>query len=184
MRRILIAAFLLLPAVPTRAGEAPTLDFPASYREWVYLSTGFDMTYNPAFAAPNHHMFSNVFVNPEAYRAFLATGHWPDKTMLVLEIRGASAMTSLNKAGSFQDVAVMGIEVHARDDERFPGGWGFFAFGGRAPADRMPDAADCYACHQAHGAVDTSFAQFYPTLLPTAQAKGTLSDAYRRDMAK
>jgi hypothetical protein len=30
----------------------------------------------------------------------------------------------------------------------------------------------------AHAAVDTTFVQFYPTLLPVATAKGTLSKAF------
>ena len=53
------------------------LRLPANYREWVYLSSGFDMSYNPAMQM-DHHMFDNVFVNPEAWRAFVATGTWPD----------------------------------------------------------------------------------------------------------
>ena len=36
----------------------------------------------------------------------------------------------------------------------------------------IPTAADCYSCHAAHAAVDTTFVQFYPTLLPIAQAQG------------
>ena len=64
--------------------------------EWVYLSTGFDMSYVPA-RQMDHHMFDNVFVNPEAYKAFEATGTWPDKTMLVLEVRGARAKVRLTK---------------------------------------------------------------------------------------
>jgi hypothetical protein len=31
--------------------------------------------------------------------------------------------------------------------------------------------------------VDTTFVQFYPTLLPIAQKKGTLSDAYVKEVA-
>ena len=65
------------------------LKFPENYREWVYLTSGFDMSYNPAAMTDGHHMFDNVFVNPEAYKAFLETGTWPDKTMLVLEVRAA-----------------------------------------------------------------------------------------------
>jgi len=32
---------------------------------------------------------------------------------------------------------------------------------------------NCYSCHSAHAAVDTTFVQFYPTLAPIAKAKGT-----------
>ena len=63
------------------------LKFPANYREWIYLSTGVDMSYGPA-ANMGHSMFDNVFVNPDSYKSFLLTGRWPDKTMLVLEVKG------------------------------------------------------------------------------------------------
>ena len=66
------------------------LRFPENYREWVYLSSGFDMSYNPAMQM-GHHMFDNVFVNPEAWRAFVKNGTWPDKTMFVLEARRTRA---------------------------------------------------------------------------------------------
>jgi hypothetical protein len=45
----------------------------------------------------------------------------------------------------------------------------------------IPRTANCYSCHQDHGAVDTSFVQFYPTLLPLARAKKTLSAGYLAD---
>src|SRR5690348_744115 len=70
------------------------LKLPEHYREWVYLSTGFDMSYT-AGGNPDHHMFDNVFVNPESYRTFKETGTWPDKTMLVLEARGAESRASI-----------------------------------------------------------------------------------------
>jgi acyl carrier protein phosphodiesterase len=46
-----------------------------------------------------------------------------------------------------------------------------------------PTAASCYSCHAQHGAVDTTFVQFYPTLLPIAKAKGTLSAEYQKEAA-
>ena len=117
-------------------GQAPTsgpeytsdgqMKLPENYREWVYLTTGFDMSYNPAMNM-GHHMFDNVFVNPEAYKAFLNTGTWPDKTVMVLEGRGAQSRGSINKAGNFQG-EVMGIEVHVKDEARFPGKVGFLRF--------------------------------------------------------
>src|SRR5581483_8986668 len=103
------------------------LRLPANYRQWVYLSSGFDMSYNPA-AKAGHDVFDNVFVNPEAWREFLAHGTWPDKTVLVLEARGAESKGSINQKGSFQSAAVMGLEVHVKDQARFPGKWAFFGF--------------------------------------------------------
>ena len=153
------------------------MKFPQQYREWVYLSTGFDMSYNAkADTKMDHHMFDNVFVNPEAYAAFLETGTWPDKTTFVLEARRAEGKGSINQKGNYQ-TDVMGREIHVKD-ARFPGKWAFFGFEGVKPAKMIPATADCYSCHSEHGAVDTTFVQFYPTLLPIAKAKGTLAASY------
>ena len=175
------------PATPATdaATSAPSfidgrLERPTDYRQWIYLTTGFDMSYSAA-RTPDHHMFDNVFVDPASWRAFQATGTWPDKTMLVLEVRGGQGRGSINKGGQYQDGDVMGLEVHVKDTARFAGQWGFFGFDDKAPAKRIPTEAACYSCHEAHGAVDTTFAQFYPTLLPLATAKGTLSAAYLAD---
>src|SRR5580698_4255580 len=81
-------AALPLIAAPEYTGDGQ-MKLPEHYREWVYLTTGFDMSYNPEGMQMGHHMFDNVFVNPEAYRAFAETGKWPDKTMFVLEGRRA-----------------------------------------------------------------------------------------------
>jgi hypothetical protein len=164
-------------------GRDPQLDFPEHYREWVYLSTGFDMSYQPMMKMSGH-LFDNVFVNPEAYKAYVASGVWPDKTVLVLEVRGARSKGSINQSGHYQDTEVVGVEVHAKDEKRFPGQWAFFIFGRNKAARYAPRSADCYSCHAAHGAVDTTFVQFYPTLLPVATAKGTLSQSYQKDVAK
>jgi hypothetical protein len=163
----------------TESGE---LKLPQGYREWVYLTSGFDMSYNPSMQMGGQHMFDNVFVNPEAYKVFVNTGTWPDKTILVLEERGARDKGSINRSGNFQ-VDVMGLELHVKDEARFPGKWAFFAFGGEKTAKAIPSSADCYSCHAQHAAVDTTFVQFYPTLLPIAKEKRTLSASYLKDTA-
>jgi hypothetical protein len=126
-------------------------------------------------------MFDNAFVTPEAYHSFLQTGTWPDKTMIMLEGRGAETNGSINKSGHFQG-SMMGIEMHVKDESH--GGWAFYEFDSDAPAKMLPKQATCYSCHQDHAAVDTTFVQFYPTLLPIAKQKGTLSANYLKDEAK
>ena len=42
----------------------------------------------------------------------------------------------------------------------------------------LPQTSECNSCHEKYAAVDTTFVQFYPTLLPVAQAKKTLSASY------
>jgi hypothetical protein len=175
---------ILLPSTHVAADPTPVpanvytadgkLVFPERYREWPYLSSGLDMSYNKRIASSGHSTFQNVFVNPQAYRAFMEHGAWPDGTVLFMEIRSASTKGSINQSGKFQS-ALVSSEAHVRDSKRFAGGWGFFEFEGTGPAALIPQAADCYACHREHGAVDTTFVQFYPTLLEVAAAKGTLS---------
>lgn len=185
-----VIPFLLRPARHAQAATtvepvfAPNTDMfpPRNYREWVYLSTGIDMSYSPKAQMPDHSMFDNVFVNPEAYRSFLATGTWPDKTVMVLEVRGAKSKGSINQRGHFQGTEIMGLEVHVKDEARFPGKWAFFDFDSPTKNGTLiPQKAACYSCHAEHGAVDTTFVQFYPTLLPIAQEKKTLSASFLKD---
>jgi len=155
---------------------------PANYREWIYLTSGIDMSYSEEAMKVDHSTFDNVFVNPEAYRSFLATGTWPDKTVMVLESRAARNRGSINKRGHYQDVKLNAIEVHVKDEARFPGKWAFFSFENPEKNGTLfPQKATCYSCHAEHGAVDTTFVQFYPTLLPIAQKKGTLSAEYLKE---
>jgi hypothetical protein len=171
------------PKVSSEYNSTGQMKLPAQYREWIYLTTGFDMSYNPQLTASGHSMFDSVFVNPEAYKKFLETGTWPDKTVLVLEARMAEGKGSINQKGHYQG-EVMAREVHVKDEARFPGKWAFFAFGDEDTGTLVPTSADCYSCHAAHAAVDTTFVQFYPTLMGVAKAKGTLSPAYVKETAK
>ncbi len=186
---ILATAMLLLsqekaPVVPSSSGYTPSytkdgrLFAPTDYREWVFLSSGFNMSYVPGAKADGMSIFDNVFVNPAAYKAFLATGTWPDKTVLVLESRGAQSKGSINQSGNYQGTGVMGVEVHIKDAARFPGKWAFFDFDNDISGNLIPQAAACYSCHQQHAAVDTTFVQFYPTVIGIATKKGTLAPAY------
>jgi hypothetical protein len=186
----LAAATGVTPAEPAAATLSPNepgpaytsdgkLELPGNYREWTFLSSGLDMSYSEKADMADHSMFDNIFVDPVSYREYLQTGTWRDKTQLVMEMRGAAEKGSINQHGKFQTGETMGIEVHVKDTARFPGGWGFFAFQGAAPAQQIPTTAGCYSCHQQHGAVDTTFVQFYPTLLKIAQQKKTSSPNYR-----
>ncbi len=201
MRFVLLLCLCLIPVVlqagpdGSAGGARPEYSAgglllpPQHYREWIYLTSGFDMSYSPQTVAMNgqatsqtHSIFDNVFVNPEAYRSFLHTGTWPDKTVLVLEERGAEANNSINKAGRSQSPDLMGIEVHVKDAAH--GGWAFYVMDGDKPAEQVPAEAACYSCHRDHAAVDTTFVQFYPTLLPLSTKKGTLSANYRQEQAQ
>ncbi len=168
------------PATSPSYPDGAHMNSPTKYREWIYLSSGLDMSYAPRVGSKaGHSMFDNVFVKPEAYRSFKETGTWPDKTVMVLEVRGAETAASINKAGHFQGEDLMGMEVHVKDAAR--GGWAFYGFDDSGSGKLFPKTAACYSCHEAHGAVDTTFVQFYPTLMPIARAKDTLSSVYKHE---
>lgn len=144
---------------------------PGDYRNWVFLSSGFGMTYNPM--AGGHDMFTNVFVPQWAYREFLTSGKWPEKTMFVVEERGGDSKISINQHGHYQTTDLMGIGVEVKDSSHFPEKWAYFNFDETTKSAAANPKEGCFQCHDAHAAVEHSFVQFYPTLKPVAQKFGT-----------
>jgi hypothetical protein len=154
-----------------------SFELPADYREWVFLSSGINMTYGPNAGNAANPRFENVFVNPPAYASFMKTGMWPDRTMLVLEIRNSDSKVSINKDGRVQ-TSIGAIEVHVKDtahtNNAGNGGWSFYAFGkGAQEGKPFARTSDCFTCHEKNGSVDSTFVQFYPTLIDIAKAHGT-----------
>lgn len=185
----MVAILLFFPASANSQGAAEgaradysfttdgKLRFPSNYREWIFLSSGSGMTYGPSADPHGPPQFDNVFVNPSSYRAFLNSGKWPEQSIFVLEIRSAKSEGSINRGGRFQG-SITAVEVLGKDNKRFGDtkGWGFFEYSGeeRSAVDKQPKSASCYACHSANGAVEHTFVQFYPTLIPVAEKFKTL----------
>jgi hypothetical protein len=187
-----LGGLLLISGAGLAAPQYPGSDkmaVPGDYRDWVFLTSSLDLNYSTASEPSTMHMLDNVFVNRDAYKAFLKTGTWPDQTVMVKENRIAESAGTLSKSGRFQ-TGVMNLEIHVKDKarfaDRFSGGWAFFVSpDGKADGKLMPQSANCYSCHQDHGAVDTTFVQFYPTLFGIAKDKATLSANYlKNDAAK
>ena len=155
---------------------------PADYREWVFVTSGLGMTYGPAASpASTSPRFDNVFVNLSAYRRFMQSGAWPDKTIFILEIRSSATERSINRGGSFQ-TDVVAIEAAVKDESRFVDKWAYFNFGTggtfQDSVDALPKSASCYACHTQNAAVEQTFVQFYPTLFEVARRMGTVRPSY------
>jgi hypothetical protein len=184
-----IARSLAVEAQETAgAGDGPRyvnetdLARPDDYREWTFLSSSLDMTYDAPGARSGPSRFQNVFVNRSSYRAFLENGRWPDETIFVLEIRESSREGAINAAGQFQ-ADLVALEAEVKDD-RFADGWAFYDFGA---AGSLRDVAEplsgtrvarCIECHTEHTAAERTFVQFYPTLLEVARQKGTLKPGF------
>jgi hypothetical protein len=169
---VLLTAILLAQSgSPIQYTRDSKMLLPKDYREWVYLSSGLGMSYAPGAKDAENPLFDNVFVNPASYRTFVKTGTWPDKTVFVLELRGSENHATIAVTGRSQ-TGVNGMEVHVKDSTH--GGWAFYGFAKDAQEGTLfPKTQDCYSCHQQNGAVDTTFVQYYPTLIDVAKAKGT-----------
>ncbi len=156
---------------------------PTNYREWVYVTTGLGMTYGPADTAKGQEpRFDNVFVTRAAYREFIETGTWPDRTMFMLEVRTAETNVSINNGGRTQG-GVRALEAAVKDRKRFPaGGWAYYSFDGPdgplESATALPVIESCYSCHREKAAVENTFVQFYPTLFEVAKRRGTVRPDY------
>jgi hypothetical protein len=179
-------AFTLAVLAQQAPGDGPrftgnALVRPADYREWVFLGSGLGMTYMPQTASQSlPQSFTNVFVNPSSYRSFIQTGKWPDKTILVVEVRASErAPQDLNESGRFQ-TSFTALEAHVKDSRFSGNAWAFFDLSRKDQADPLSakDAATCVECHAKHAAVDNTFVQFYPTLLEIARQKGTLKPGF------
>jgi Cytochrome P460 len=153
---------------------------PEDYRRWVYVSSGYGMSYSQT--PDGMQMFTNVFVTPAAYDHFRANGKWPDKTMFVLEIYGSASRGSINKSGQYQS-GFVGLDVEVKDEARFPDKWAYFEFDQTrtAAAADKPGQNACWKCHEQSAAVEHSFVQFYPELLKVAREKGTIKPSVHLD---
>jgi len=149
---------------------------PPDYSKWVFLSSGYGMSYSQSASDnPDHLMFTNVFVPPADYDYFLAHGAWPDKTMFVLEEYGSQSKGSINQHGHFQ-TELMGLDVEVKDASRFPDKWAYFGFDAtqQSSAAVSPGKNECWKCHDQNAAVEHTFVQFYPAILSVAKEKNTI----------
>ncbi len=147
---------------------------PVDYREWIYVSSGFGMSYGPG--GTDHPQFTNVFVTPASWRYFQQHGTWPDKTVFALEEYSSTSHGSINKSGHYQS-SQAGLVAEVKDESQSAKGadrWAFYAFGGDTQAAPVISRDNCLACHSKNAAVDNTFVQFYPKLLAVAYDKGTV----------
>lgn len=155
----------LAPIKYTSDGNIPVPD----YSKWVFIGSGAFDTPQTA-PAPR---FSNVFVDPAAYDAYVATGVWPDRTVIFSEKRaGATTRPITANPGWGQTGEPLGFEFEVKDASK--GGWRYYTAGAGETVGRpVANQADCTTCHAKHAAVDNTFVQFYPALIEPAKRHGT-----------
>jgi hypothetical protein len=169
------------PAGPhyTDKGE---LQRPTGYRTWVFVGSNLGLQYRrdgkeskqPAREKPQ--TFHNVYINPEAYQAYVQTGKFPDRTVLVMEVFEALEREPQDiVTRGFYPGKQLAVEVAVKNNNRPDGSktdWAYYAFTtpNQATAKAFPDA-NCYRCHSQHADDDKVWVQFYPTLREHQKAK-------------
>ena len=139
---------------------------PTDYEDWVFVGASIGLSYseNEQHDEPGH--FHNVYMQPEAYRYYKATGEFPEQTMFVMTNYAPSQKSEIVRSGYFEGKQV-GLEVALKDDDRFEDTWAYYNFsspeGLRERAKPFPRFA-CWNCHAEFGEDDNVFVQYYPTL--------------------
>ncbi|EFO28867.1 chain A, Cytochrome P460 [Roseibium sp. TrichSKD4] len=151
---------------------------PKGFRHtWVFLGSPFTPNaLNGGEAGfPEYH---NVYVQPDAFHAYRATGKWPEGTMFLKELQ-LTDKPGEEEDGSRYEVsgrgyfpgAVNGIDIAVKDSKRFADtqNWGYFNFGHHAPpykasAPAAPAEA-CAQCHIDNADEDMVYVDFYKPIL-------------------
>ena len=185
-----VAPWQILAAEPKDAGEnlatmvTPQyndeghLIRPTNFRTCIFVVSSIGLSYLGKEEPAGPGMFHHIYIQPEAYRHYVKTGEFPDKTMLVME-NYSPGKKEENTAGAlmegkefdvlhghFEDKR-LGLEVALKDEGRFEEGWAYFNFstakGLKETSAAFPKAV-CWSCHNTHGTDDNVFVQFYPIL--------------------
>lgn len=177
---ILACAALLSAAAGEKPEPAPhynqngQLLRPPDYREWMFLSAGYGMSYSPG--PGGHELFTNVFVQRWAYDAFAKSGKWPEHSMFVIDERDSASRSSINQKGHYQ-TDLTGLAVEVKDSARNPDRWAYYTFAPDTQTAAPITKTACWSCHDAHAAVEHTFVQFYPTLKVIAKQYGTYNES-------
>lgn len=192
------AAGVALTAEPAKIGKdpkypqieyAPMFDskgqllLPKDFREWVFI--GAPLTPNGLNnGKANFPEFHNVYVQPSAFRAYRATGKWPEGTMMVKELQLAGGKPEFPDGSRFESSgrgyfpgAVQGLDVSVKDSKRFPKtkNWGYFNFNHSAPpylaAAAERPMGECAGCHMSNAHEDMVYINLYKPILTPLPVK-------------
>ena len=131
--------------------------------------------------------FHNVYVQPAAFKAYRATGKWPEGTMMIKELQLVDdpkgefpdgSRTEPSGRGYFPGPA-NGLDVSVKDSKRFSesNGWGYFNFNHSAPPYQAAAAKksidECAGCHIANADEDMVYVKLYKPILTPLPLPGT-----------
>jgi hypothetical protein len=150
---------------------------PKDFREWVFI--GAPLTPNGLNdGKANFPEFHNVYVQPAAFKAYRATGKWPEGTMMVKELQLVGGKAEFSDGSRYEPSgrgyfpgAVNGLDVAVKDSKRFKesNNWGYFNFNHSAPPYLASTGAkpigECAGCHIANADEDMVYVSLYKPIL-------------------
>lgn len=136
---IICGGFLYLAAI-SFAQTRSVVPYPAGFRNWTHIKTGFS-----APAGPRQGIH-NIYANPQAMKGF-RTGNFANGSIIVFDLLGTEVKDGVTSIGARRLVDVM-----HKDSKNFAktGGWGFEEFRGESRTERVLDeagAVSCFTCH-------------------------------------
>ncbi len=150
--------------------QGDELKRPTDYRSWVFVGTPLtpnDLN-NGKAAFPEFH---NVYIDPQSYDEYKATGKWREGTILVKELVSVGGKAAASGNGYFMGEFI-GLEATVKSAKLFPdepGNWAYFSFT-TPPSEPLKSMAKpfatamCNSCHAASAKDDFVFTQHYPVL--------------------
>jgi hypothetical protein len=170
-----IAAALALGAAVAAPKSSPIADakgalhVPADYQKAYEYLGSWSVAGDSGAGAKEMH---TVYASPGATVAFKRTGHFPNGTVLVKEVR-ETATASMTTGTVSHPTALKGWFVAVRDSKNtHPGnplwgdgwGWSWFDAGKPMQTTSTDYHKDCFSCHQPARATDWMYTPGYPTL--------------------
>ena len=151
---------------------------PVDFEKWTVVGTSIGLGYadGPKLDPDNPGQFQNVYLQPEAFDHFVATGEFPEQTVFILtNLPSKSTKKDQEKADvlrkGFFAGSTVGLEVSVKDSQRFPDGWAYYTFHDKPgetkkarDAERPMAKKECYNCHAKHAATNHVFTQYYSVL--------------------
>lgn len=150
---------------------------PVDFRQWVFI--GAPLTpHGLNNGKANFPEFHNVYVQPSAFKAYRATGKWPEGTMMVKELQLVNGPAEFPDGSRFEPSGrgyfpgpVNGLDVSVKDSKRFAEtkNWGYFNFNHSAPpylkAASLRPVGECAGCHIANADEDMVYVKLYKPIL-------------------
>ena len=194
---LLIALGLPVAQTPSdRATLRPRYDAegsllrPPGFETWVFVGSNLGLGYadwlqqmTAAEAKRTEQAdYHNVYIDPVSYAAYMASGAFPEHTMLVMdvyeaaikELQGSDGKPSILNSGTFNGRRKR-FEVAVKDtgrpnrrtvdgEDRSVGEWAYYSFAPNGAKARAHADGECFTCHRDHAGDDKVWVQFYPTL--------------------